>query len=61
MFIDVLSNRKMLKMLFKRRNFITEMSEAQHGKQAVDMVLANMDLYQLIFMDNLMPQMVSLK
>ena len=54
----MLSNRKMLKMLFKRRKFNTDMSEAENGQIAVDMVLANMDLYQLIFMDNLMPQMV---
>jgi DNA-binding LytR/AlgR family response regulator len=46
-------------MLFKRKKIKTEMFEAENGKEALDIVLPNMDLYQIIFMDNLMPIMVN--
>ena len=55
---DVASNRKMLKMLLKKAN--VEVDMAEDGSQAVDFALSNPLKYDIIFMDNLMPNMVFL-
>jgi CheY-like chemotaxis protein len=55
--IDVLSNRKMLQMVMKRRGF--ECDQACNGREAVDMVQRKgIHFYQMIFMDAMMPVMV---
>ena len=57
--VDVQSNRKMLQLLLKRRGF-TLIDQCENGKEAVDCVSAKgNDYYDLIFLDNLMPIMVS--
>ena len=56
----MIANRKMFKMLFTRKKIKTEIHEAENGQIALDMVLPNMDFYQIIVMDNLMPIMVIL-
>ena len=58
--LDVKSNRKMLQLLLKHRGF-TSIDQCADGKEAVDCVSAKgNDYYDLIFLDNLMPTMVSL-
>ena len=58
--LDVKSNRKMLQLLLKHRGF-TLIDQCENGKEAVDCVSAKgNDYYDLIFLDNLMPTMVSL-
>jgi len=52
---DVSSNRKMLKMLLKKSGIEADLAE--NGLQAVEMVLADLNKYQVVFMDNLMPIM----
>eukprot|EP01041_Mallomonas_annulata_P001981 gene1981-3856_t len=52
---DVTSNRKLLKLLIKRRKF--DCYEAEDGAEAVALVASSPQLYDLIFMDNLMPNM----
>jgi CheY-like chemotaxis protein len=57
--VDVQSNRKMLHLLLKHRGF-TLIDQCSDGKEAVDCVSAKgNDYYDLIFLDNLMPNMVS--
>jgi CheY-like chemotaxis protein len=59
LYVDVQSNRKMLQLLLKRRGF-TLIDQCENGKEAVDCVSAKgNDYYDLIFLDNLMPIMVS--
>jgi len=58
-FADVLSNRKMLSKLLSRRGVDSDM--VVNGREAVEKVLAmTTDHYDLIFMDNIMPVLVSL-
>ena len=54
--IDVESNRKILNLLLKKKGLHTEM--ADNGQKAVDIILHDMDKFQLILMDNIMPIMV---
>ena len=56
---DVLPNRKILTSLLKQLNVVCD--EAVNGKQAVEHVLANMDEYMIIFMDNIMPVMTGVE
>ncbi len=57
--VDLQSNRKMLQLLLKHRGF-TLIDQCENGKEAVDCVSAKgNDYYDLIFLDNLMPIMVS--
>jgi CheY-like chemotaxis protein len=50
----------MLQLLLKHRGF-TLIDQCENGKEAVDCVSAKgNDYYDLIFLDNLMPTMVSL-
>ena len=56
--IDVESNRKILNLLLKKKGLQTEM--ADNGQKAVDIILQDMDKFQLILMDNIMPIMVIL-
>ena len=55
---DVPSNRKMLKMLLTKIDADADMAE--NGQIAVNMATQSIDFYKVIFMDNLMPIMVSL-
>jgi len=55
--IDVESNRKMLKMLMRQRSIHAELSE--NGRDAVDIVMRDMNKFHMIFMDNQMPVLVS--
>lgn len=52
---DADSNRKMLMMLVKKMGFTAKSTE--DGQQTVNVILADMERYQLILMDNLMPVM----
>jgi len=47
----------MLKMLLKKHGVNAE--TAENGQLAVDMVIGSEKTYELVFMDNLMPVMVS--
>ena len=59
LFVDMQSNRRMLQLLLKHRGF-TSIDQCADGKEAVDCVSAKgNDYYDLIFLDNLMPTMVS--
>eukprot|EP01035_Chromulina_nebulosa_P025498 gene25498-biopygen16487 len=53
---DVPSNRKML-MALLQKNGATEVDTAENGLEAVETALANLQKYDIIFMDNLMPVM----
>jgi len=55
-FIDDAFNLKMLKMLLIK--FGIEVTSAENGQVAVDLVLQDIDEYMLVLMDNLMPVMV---
>ncbi len=56
--LDVLSNRKMLEMLLKRKGYACDQSV--HGQDAIDHVLQyGFDYYDIIFMDSVMPILVS--
>jgi CheY-like chemotaxis protein len=52
---DADSNRKMLMMLLKKAGLETDSRE--DGQQAVDLISADMNAYQLVLMDNFMPVM----
>ena len=56
---DAPSNRKMLAMLLKKSGVASDAVE--NGQLALDKVaaLADLDKYAVIFMDNMMPVMVS--
>ena len=51
------SNRKMLKMLINK-NAAHNVETADDGLEAVTVVLASPEKYDVIFMDNFMPVMV---
>ena len=55
--VDSDSNRKMLRMLLKKLS--VEADTAEDGREGVDKIMSNADHYQLVFMDNLMPIMVT--
>lgn len=57
-FVDVFSNRKMLEMILKRKGFHCAL--CNDGTEAVELVktVHGLDYYDIIFMDNLMPNMV---
>ena len=46
----------MLKLLLKKLN--VEADTAENGRIAVEMIMAAPEQYHLVFMDNLMPEMV---
>ena len=54
--IDAESNSKMLKMLLSKIGVSS--FTAENGQVAVDMVLQDKDLFDVVFMDNQMPVMV---
>ncbi len=54
--IDSESSLKMLKLLLKKLNY--EADTAENGRVAVEMILRNPEQYYLVFMDNLMPELV---
>ena len=58
LFVDVASNRKMLKALLNR-NGVLKVDTVENGLEAVEATLANMQKYDMIFMDNHMPVMVT--
>ena len=55
--VDVASNRKMLKMLINK-GAAHNVDTADDGLEAVTVVLASPEKYDVIFMDNFMPVMV---
>lgn len=55
--VVVLSNRKMLQRLLTKSGFVAEVVD--NGAEALEMVQADKDNYQVIFMDNAMPHMVT--
>jgi hypothetical protein len=59
LFADVLSNRKLLAMLLKNKGF--EATACEDGMQAFNLItnMGDIDYYDVIFMDNTMPVMVS--
>ena len=58
LWIDSALNNKMLSMLLKGVKCVCD--SAENGKAAVDKVAANLDKFEIIFMDYTMPVMVSL-
>ena len=56
--LDVVSNRKMLQALLKK-NGLKNADMAENGLEAVRAALADPKTYDIIFMDNLMPVMVT--
>ena len=56
--LDVASNRKMLQALLKR-NGAKYVDTAENGLEAVQVAQANGHKYDVIFMDNFMPVMVT--
>lgn len=52
---DFLANRKMLGMILSKVG-VRDIDYAENGAIVVDMVLANPEQYQLILMDNVMPE-----
>lgn len=52
---DSVSYRKMLSLLLKRKDIDHDLAE--NGRIAVDMVLSNPSLYDVVLMDNIMPEM----
>ena len=59
MLLDVLSNRKMLQALLQR-NGAQKVDTAENGLEAIHATQENPLKYDIIFMDNLMPVMVTL-
>ena len=53
---DSTASLKMMKMLLKK--FGVEADTAETGRAAVDMISLSSDPYQLVLMDNMMPEMV---
>ena len=49
---------KMMKMLLKKLNIAAD--TAENGRIALDMIMGASEPYHLVFMDNLMPEMVVL-
>ena len=56
---DVASNRKILQALLNSICVMKEINTAEDGQEAVQVVLANPQKYDIVFMDNLMPIMVA--
>ena len=56
--LDVASNRKMLQAILKR-NGAKMVDLAENGQDAVEAALADPQKYGIVFMDNLMPVMVT--
>jgi len=54
---DVQSNRKMLSLLLAQHGISSDMTE--NGEKAVELLKLKPGTYDLIFMDNMMPVMVS--
>ena len=48
----------MMKMLLKKLNIVAD--TAENGRIALDMIMGASEPYHLVFMDNLMPEMVVL-
>ena len=59
MVLDVASNRKMLQAILKR-NGAKMVDLAENGQEAIEAALADPQKYGIVFMDNLMPVMVTL-
>jgi CheY-like chemotaxis protein len=57
LYVDAHSNRKMLMLLLGRNRVNTE--SAENGQQAIDKISGDTSKFQLVFMDNIMPIMVS--
>lgn len=56
--LDVLSNRKMLQLILKKKGY--ECDQCADGEDAVKaMTVKGLDYYHLILMDSVMPIMVS--
>lgn len=54
--VDVLSNRKMLNMILKRKGF--DCDQCADGAEAVELFAKlGMDYYDIVFMDSVMPIM----
>ena len=53
---DVISNRKLLCRLLHINGYVTE--QATDGEEALRMVGASPSAYDIVFMDNTMPNMV---
>ena len=49
----------MMKMLLKKLNIVAD--TAENGRIAVDMIMGAAEPYQIVLMDNLMPEMVVLR
>jgi len=47
----------MLAILLNKSGVVSDMAE--DGQEAVDMIRKDLDYYRMIFMDNMMPHMVS--
>jgi CheY-like chemotaxis protein len=56
---DVVTNCKILSMLFKKKSIKNSTSE--NGKIALDTIIQDQNKYKIIFMDNLMPEMNGLE
>ena len=56
LFVDSESILKMMKMLLKKFDIVAD--TAENGRIAVDMIMGAAEPYQLVLMDNLMPEMV---
>ena len=56
---DVASNRKILQALLNSICVMKEVNTAEDGQEAVQVVLANPQKYDIVFMDNLMRIMVA--
>ena len=56
--VDSESSLKMMKMLLKKLNIVAD--TAENGRIALDMIMGASEPYHLVFMDNLMPEMVVL-
>jgi CheY-like chemotaxis protein len=57
--IDVLSNRKMLQLLLQKKGMVCDM--AVDGVDALEIVEKNPGKFDLIFMDNMMPNMTGVQ
>ena len=57
--LDVASNRKILQALLNSICVMKEVNTAEDGQEAIQVVLANPQKYDIVFMDNLMPIMVA--
>ena len=56
---DVQSNRKMLSLLLAHHGVSCDMTE--NGEKAVELIKQNPSTYDLVFMDYMMPVMVSVR